>query len=213
MSVKRLTKMANDIKKYHNNNFKSNNDVNIVFKIAGAGSGKVMVMKNFINVRDEEEINNITNYFDDFYWCNDHKKIINDDIDNSISNFKNIWFDCYVEYKNNKLPGDGNSGFNNFCFYDCLAECGIIQRYKNHISQKGEKHEIKLYEDLIRKINSYATNKLNLNGIVNISDIPTFERHFKINIYVNKQRIGNKNYSNTGNIWLNFSDKIGRAHV
>ena len=109
-------------------------------------------MKNFINVRDEEEINNISDYFDDFDWYNDHKKIINDDIDNSISNFKNIWFDCYVEYKNNKLPGDGNSGFNNFCFYDCLAECGIIQRYKNHISQKGEKHEIKLYEDLIRKI-------------------------------------------------------------
>ena len=45
-----------------------------------------------------------------------------------------------------------------FCFYGCLAKCGIIQRYKNYVNQKGEKHEIKLYEDLIKVINSYNNN-------------------------------------------------------
>lgn len=204
MSTKRLTKWANDIKKYYADVFKNSN-INVAFKIAGAGSGKTMILKNFINVRDGEEIKNISDYFDDFDWYNNHEKFINDDIDNSINNFNKIWFDCYVEYGSGKAPGDGNRGPNNFCFYDCLAECGIIQRYKNHVNQKGEKHEIGLYEDLIKVINSYNNNKLNLDGTVNTSDIPTFERHFNINIYVNGQRIKECNYKK-GDVWLKFSN-------
>ena len=204
MSTKRLTKWANDIKKYYADVFKNSN-INVAFKIAGAGNGKVMILKNFINVRDGEEIKYISDYFDDFDWYNNHEKFINDDIDNSINNFNKIWFDCYVEYGNGKAPGDGNRGPNNFCFYDCLAECGIIQRYKNHVNQKGEKHEIGLYEDLIKVINSYSNNKLNLDGTVNTSDIPIFERHFNINIYVNGQRVKECNYKK-GDIWLKFSN-------
>ena len=71
MSVKRLTKWANDMKKYYANSIKDSN-VNITFKINGAGSGKMMAMKNFINARDKEEIKNIAEYFDDFDWYNNH---------------------------------------------------------------------------------------------------------------------------------------------
>ena len=95
MSTKRLTKWANDIKKYYADVFKNSN-INVAFKIAGAGSGKTMILKNFINVRDGEEIKNIADYFDDIDWYNNHEKFINDDVDNSINNFNKIWFDCYV---------------------------------------------------------------------------------------------------------------------
>lgn len=205
MSIKRLTKLSNNFKKYYANHFKNQNDINVVFKIAGSGNDKTMVLKNFINIKNNEEIKNIADYFDDFDWYNNHEKFINDDIENSINNFNKIWFDCYVEFKNKKAPGDGNLGPDGFCFYNCLAECGIIQRYKNYENEKGEKHEMGLYEELIIKINSYNDNKLNLDGTVNTSDIPIFERHFDINIYVNGQKIGNKQ-GKKGNIWLKFSN-------
>ena len=73
-------------------------------------------------------------------------------------------------------------------------------------SPGGEKHEIGLYGDLIKVINSYNEKKLNLDGTVNTSDIPTFERHFNINIYVNGQKIGNNKEYKKGDVWLKFSN-------
>ena len=204
LSIEKLTKMTNGMRKYYFDHFKGliNQGVNVIFKICGAGKGKCMTLKKFITL--DEEVKNIVNYFEDFNWYSNHESFINHDIENSINRFDTIWFDCYVEC-NNKLPGDGNTSKYGFCFYDCLAKCGIIQRYKNYVNQKGEKHEMSTYNDIIRIINSKNDQKLKLDGTVNTADIPLFEKHFNINIYVNNQKISNINYTK-GDIYLLHSD-------
>ena len=90
LSVEKLTKMTNDMRKYYFDHFKdlTNQGVNISFKICGAGDGKCMILKKFITL--DEEIKNIADYFEDFDWYSKSESFINHDIENSISNFKTI---------------------------------------------------------------------------------------------------------------------------
>lgn len=202
-----LIKLFNDTKEEYKKEYSNTNNI-LNFKICGISTRRqTMVSAQYIdiNVKDIQNIKELENYFDDMDWYTNSNKIEIDDIGEAIKHFKQINFDIYIEPRFREAnPGDGNKCDDNMCFYHCLEEYGVIEKYKNFTNQYGIKHYKRTFKEIINNINKFSAHKLAEDGTVNIEDIKYFENYFKINIYINGLTTSLRKLEFKNNIYLKF---------